>query len=1531
MSIKVNFRTEQAIKVTMERKDSFTMNEFGDVGANSFVNAKLNLLQDKAALNNQQKRADAANQVGMILEGKQINAVNESKGSRVTKKPHRPKLTMFESLCAFFANAFNVPTKGRANRMQNEMEYRFGCVAGNMLNLSHLIKSKEFSEKHDSVNVGVTDAQKAIKESLVKFFEQCDAFVHAFGLDDDKRCGARDCDRQIVSRLIHSLENAGDEDSLRRLHDVADEWVKDWELENKSSEDNVIFIMKEIRNRIAPRLEHEVEVDVKEMAPVQQEKPVAGQPKIVSALMDIIDKWKSSLKSTLTKQVNGLRETCQGTANEMEVFKTVFEKIADKLRCVLGETEKGFSIDNISVDAFVDVVEEMNTEIGSVIEEGKKIIEKLHNKLHDSKGHVLATLQGGQTNYTEVDVKKTNKYLELILKNTQANAERAESRYRSEDLREIKLDANNSDGSKRTDVTKSQSAPAGASGKKQKSEEPKLIISAMNSVNNAIEAFSAAKNELYRSIRPIVSKLEVVEMLAKKELTPPENPNPLSSKKENCTPEEVAEAEAKWKADWKEACNQIGKYLATGFMSDMDDVKNAHLKLISDHKEYFTQGLDEKSKKRLELLFDYEKLRKGFDAQYELGSLAFASSSFDLCRCLTTEIYGGLLDNIRDIENKCGIKPERGNVAKILHEELENSCAAFLSDKVKFVEDTLENRHDGVFFNGDAKGRPDDNGGHRCWISNADIKGLATHLFNAISRVGGAFAQEAASELVALKDPELTQKRIGLIKEGQGYLEPLIKAYRDVREIIAVNALTRINDGMQYIRAAIPPTQTEESWNKLCDKAEAAIKNINGSNVQKVVDALQVIYAEIEQSVSNADDQGLTSEQHTKVGILKIIEENFSADLRLLELYGERGKGILSADIGKMHVDRMIWNIDNLTVAEWRARDMENLISNSLQSIPNFIKAIANAPAGSFQSKWLNVTPESLDRFNITADKLRKNFSDYTKSVKTYLQTLRKESLTSDERKIAADAVRERLGVCISSVAPIMELMADIEVFMCERFDSYDKKDIESQVRSAILVDKKFADSFVEMRRAVHNMFAAFSEIGKGAMLDVRDYVMEDELRVICSGKPQYSNNAWNAASENILTVDYRGKRCKIVDHKVLENVTNEKRDPIEMVYVRRVLWNELANDSTNMSASMEIRGSASDDLFRSMERVCLMLSKAKQSRHGTAFYDEEKVIKHFENKEIEKAKSAAKAAGKKYEAPPKVTPAPDEKAAKGAEEAKRPNMPSDAVINGIGHLLAQRTSILSVDTLKSYLRANKVDEAEIAALDNVDDNFVDNIVAQLSTLTSKFSAFGVEKFGIGPIENQIVRLNEFLRLANVDKDYSITAIDIINGEATRVAVKSEKLDKEVYFTVHYTPGFDKNGREVPGFGKIHFVPEANTNLKEGKQTAKEFKAFSAMQTYEVKNRTGFLKKKANMVECPITFSQLKSAKEVLNESTPYAPQSIVEPKNEDKENLSVEDQKEESTGLNEDGFEQDDKSVVGSVEVDQDFDELYGYGNGEA
>ena len=1564
--MRLGFGAKVALKTVIGRKDSFRMNEFGDVEANNFAEFKLKHLENKALLEGRTRRAAAAKDVTDLLSGKQIGIVRESHGPQATHKPQQPqKPTNFlEAVGVFFAglaDRLNIPTTWRANRMQDEMELRFGRVAGNMLNLSHLEKSKEYSAKRQSVNVNVADAQKAVKESLVQYFEQRNAFVKKFGLDKEsyrfeknKRSldGAKNCDRLIVSRLVHSLENAGDEDSLRRLHKVADEWLKEWKMQpNRGPADNVTSIMTELRDRIALRLG--IGVEYAEAAVPVQPKKTAEPPKLFEGLTKLIDQWKSTLKSTLTKRVAELKETCKGTANEMEVYQLGFEEFSKKLHAVLSETDKeGFSLDNLSVDAFMDLVERMNTEIGSIIDDGVDVIEKLHKKMHDSKGKVLATLTpgGGSPKYTEIDIKKTNKYLQRVLKNTQMNADRAKLHYEGQDLRETNLDATESGGNdKRTDATKRKNGPQGASGKKQKPENPKLIISAMNSVNKAIEAFSAAKHELYHSIRPIVEKLEFVELLAKKESTPPKNPNPPPAAKENCTPEEAeaakvaAEAaEAKWKADWKDACNAVGKYLNSGFKSDMDDVSKAHLKLISDHKEHFIQGLDDKSKQRLELLFDYERLSRGFARQFELSDLALSCSSFEMCRDSTTEVYMELLENIKDLEKNCGIKPERCNVAKILREELEMSCVAYFSGKVKGgVKDTVEDRHNGVYLNGDAKGRPTSDAtskGTLLWISNDDLKDLATHLFSTIRRVGGAFAQEAASEMVALKDPDLTDRRLELMKEGQGYLKPLIRAYRDVRGIIATNALTRINDGIQNIRFAVPPTETEESWNKLCDDAETAIKSIKGNNVQNALDALNALYSKIEEAVSNAD--GTTS---SNIATLKMIEEKFSEDLNRLELYGERGKGIMSADLGVMHINRMIWNMDNLTAAEWRARDIESLVSDALQSIPNFIKAIGKAHNGAFLSKWLKVTPDALERFSISADKLRKNFSDYTKSVKAYLQTLRMESLTSDERKIAADAVRERLGACITSVAPVMELMADIEVFMCERFEGYDDpNDIESQVRSPILVDKDFSDRFAELHRSVHGMFAAFSEVGKGAMLDVQDYVKEDSLTVLSSGKVKYSNELWQIASEKILSDNY-GKRCKIVDHEVLLPVTGKTRkegqlpDSPEMAHVRRTLRNEFSSESTNLSASMFIRGSASDELFSSMERFYLMLAKAKQSRHGTTYVDDdERVIKYFEDKKIAKAKADAKAANIKYKAPPPVKLTQEQKAAKEAEkakkdaerkaeEAKQAKKPSVAVLEQIGRLVARRTPVKNLEVLKAYLRANNVAEDEIKTLDNAENSdFVEDLVAHLESLAKKFAAFGVEEFGSGPIEQQIADLNKFLRLAKIDKDYSITAIDITNGEATRVAVRSERLGKEAYYTVHYTPGCNKTGHEDLTLSRIDFVPEANTNVKDGKATAKEFKPFHIMKMYKVTNRTGLSKSEAKMVSCPITVQQLKNSRQVLEESTDYTLKSIVEPEtgNEEEENLSVA----EDEGEND--FDVED--VMDGLEIDQDPDELYGYGNGE-
>ena len=167
------------------------------------------------------------------------------------------------------------------------------------------------------------------------------------------------------------------------------------------------------------------------------------------------------------------------------------------------------------------------------------------------------------------------------------------------------------------------------------------------------------------------------------------------------------------------------------------------------------------------------------------------------------------------------------------------------------------------------------------------------------------------------------------------------------------------------------------------------------------------------------------------------------------------------------------------------------------------------------------------------------------------------------------------------------------------------------------------------------------------------------------------------------------------------------------------------------------------------------------------------------------------------------------------------------------------------------------------------------------------------------------------------------------------MAVRNERLGKEAYYTVHYTPGRNKKGHEDLTLSRIDFVPEANTNVKDGKATAKEFKPFHIMKMYKFKpfhimkmykvtNRTGLLKSETKMVSCPITVQQLKNARQVLEESTDYTLKSIVEPEtgNEEEENLSVA----EDEGEND--FDVED--MMDGLEIDQDPDELYGYGNGE-
>ena len=145
------------------------------------------------------------------------------------------------------------------------------------------------------------------------------------------------------------------------------------------------------------------------------------------------------------------------------------------MRKLLGERETDFSIDKLSVDAFLDVVEEMNTEIGKVIKEGKDIIDRLR---YEAKGKVLAAQQNDRNKrpvYKEVDIKQTNDHLRLMLTNTTANSDKLNRLDETKNLREVDLDAKASDiKNTKTKTRTPKSTPAGAPAKESK--KSKLLI-----------------------------------------------------------------------------------------------------------------------------------------------------------------------------------------------------------------------------------------------------------------------------------------------------------------------------------------------------------------------------------------------------------------------------------------------------------------------------------------------------------------------------------------------------------------------------------------------------------------------------------------------------------------------------------------------------------------------------------------------------------------------------------------------------------------------------------------------------------------------------------------------------------------------------------------------------------------------------------------------------------------------------------------------------------------------------------------------
>ena len=158
---KIGISAKKAMDVTLQRKDSFTMNEFGDVGV-----VDLGSLKKMGKLEKED--------VSAILTGAAVKV--RTPNAAPSRKPQTVKLGKFEAFCAKVSDWLNLPTTGRANRMQNAMEYSFGCAVANIVNLSHLSLSGLDSSPAKNVS-------SEIERHLTEFFKKSDSFVKAFRLD----------------------------------------------------------------------------------------------------------------------------------------------------------------------------------------------------------------------------------------------------------------------------------------------------------------------------------------------------------------------------------------------------------------------------------------------------------------------------------------------------------------------------------------------------------------------------------------------------------------------------------------------------------------------------------------------------------------------------------------------------------------------------------------------------------------------------------------------------------------------------------------------------------------------------------------------------------------------------------------------------------------------------------------------------------------------------------------------------------------------------------------------------------------------------------------------------------------------------------------------------------------------------------------------------------------------------------------------------------------------------------------------------
>ena len=1046
---------------------------------------------------------------------------------------------------------------------------------------------------------------------------------------------------------------------------------------------------------------------------------------------------RAALKRDLANQITAAKALCTKAGEEMRVFDKAIDEVTNELKNL--DDAKGLSGAN-----FREIVAKMDRTMHEIISKGRTIVDVTRVKKQERLKEVQEELAKVYGDISDIDLEQTNKTVKALL---ESNWETTDKLFVS--LREGTFDPDAAANLRNLNTSDANST--------------------VNHMNLVIKEFSSARAKLL-NLRNRIEKFEMEELIEKKAQTPPEGGDPTT---------------------WKEACHAVMKYAV--FSSDvLKEMTPAHLKVLQTHEKAFLENLSPSLTGAYKKIETHFAAIKGFVDLTKEDALSLATTSFKACEQASTKWVSQLLNDVETILEPIDPSPSEKKAAEVLKKYLDAAQFNLETRIREDVAETIDARQDGVFFEKDGK---------RCYLENSAFEILFFCFKKAVGAIQGSIINMNVAKLVNVRGGAYTEAREKVITELKVAMNPYVNAQRTMREVLLGNALTRIREGLPYIRSL----SLGATWEEECDYLENLIANVHKLDVEDVKDTCTFMLEVIRKKISDLDNS-TDKEQRAALGLLTKVEEKLSEDVGRLSQYG--GKEGLYGD---KDLTDALHLMDRLKLTYKRALDLQNLISNSLEVLPKHLNQLEVAWKKDFlDSRIVSVQAGALRPL---ADQLRTDYALYTQKVVEYAAFLREKNVNGvDEERHTrlVNGVRDALSICTTSFMQMMHLISEVEVYARDQFLYYDEVVVKSKIAaqqarangdttipevkepSKICTNEVLAKILRDMRLAVQNGFCALSEIPRGLLLEQGAIAEQEglplltmtavegtysELKMMVDAKRQNEHSTISMIGDGVVGADVFDAAHTIPAPLLLQEDQKALDQAHKVQKVRRIFSGGFGSQ-VSLRQTMTRRGSRSADLFNATENATLALAAEKRRR--------------------------ATNTGVRLQ---------------------------EGTIKAIQQLIDARIPITTETELFDYLtktvmdelNANnplfKVNEAKVKSLLETDFKMLDDgeasgLTQKLITLSSKWKAYGILR------QNETVREYSAQEMSQhvKGKGYKVLWLNETQGGKTNRALLEDKKGNRLFYTL---TAKNETAEKV----KVAFIPELNLDPNSSDASMASFKA----------------------------------------------------------------------------------------------------------